>query len=85
MSDDDVLSGTEPTAVLIINPWESLCGRCGVPVLLSATHHTDESGVGPPEGCGARFTETGTEYANITIERLRQLRPDLPVVGGGVV
>jgi hypothetical protein len=72
---------TEPLATLIINVTESRCGRCGKPVMMQASRHTDVSGWPgqPGGGCGARFVDTSTDYPMITPDRLRAARPDLPV------
>lgn len=75
----------ELTATLIIGGTSSRCGLCGEKASMDATHHTDVPGYPgsrqPGGGCGARFVALDTDYAGVTAERLRELRPDLPVVG----
>jgi hypothetical protein len=73
---------SELTATLVINLLDSYCSHCRKPTLIrGVTHHTDISGYTPKPGggCGARFVDTSSDYAAVTTERLRELRPDLPV------
>lgn len=70
----------ELTAVLYINRSDSRCGHCRKGTLPDATHHVDISGwtPRPGQGCGARFVATDSDYAAITNDELRRMRPDLP-------
>ncbi|WP_030237573.1 hypothetical protein [Streptomyces sp. NRRL S-350] len=71
----------ELTATLFINITDSRCGNCRKPTMPSDTHHRDISGWNrrPGGGCGARFINTASDYALVPAERLREMRPDLPV------
>ncbi|MEW2071976.1 hypothetical protein [Streptomyces sp. NPDC007346] len=71
----------ELTATLVINRNDSYCDGCGKPTLPQRTHHTDISGWTPKPGggCGAQFTAMRSDYGGITVDELKDVRPDLPV------
>jgi hypothetical protein len=75
-------SAAEVTATLLVGDFQSRCGNCNKPTLLHGVHrHTDISGWRPQPGggCGARFVDIATLSRAVPAERLRELRPDLPV------
>lgn len=72
----------ELTATLIVNRSDSQCSHCGEPTLVTGvTHHVDVSGWAPEPGggCGARFVDIAAGHGAVSRERLREMRPDLPV------
>lgn len=70
----------DETAILIIGKWFSKCSKCGRNADSSELHHKMLHMEG--EGCGARFTEVGAEYAGDSAEEAcRSMRPDLPFIG----
>ncbi|MEV6676408.1 hypothetical protein AB0N09_05990 [Streptomyces erythrochromogenes] len=76
------ISVTEVTATLLVDDFESRCGNCRKQTLLhGVTRHTDISGWRPKPGggCGARFVNTASLSRAVSSDRLRELRPDLPV------
>lgn len=79
----------ELTATLIVSTTHSYCGHCRKNTLLRdgqgapVTHHVDVCGYSPKPGggCGARFVDISTDCWGVSPERLREIRPDLPVQG----
>jgi hypothetical protein len=69
-------------AVLFINRSDSRCGHCGKGTLTNAKRHDWVAGYGDrKKGCGAMFVMTSSDYGRgvVSDERLREIRPDLPV------
>ncbi|MGC5263892.1 hypothetical protein ACPXCO_23015 [Streptomyces cyaneofuscatus] len=83
-ADKPAPSAAEVTATLFVDNFESRCGNCQKPTLLHGVHrHTDISGWQPEPGggCGARFVNIASRSRAVSDARLRELRPDLPVLG----
>lgn len=70
----------ELTATLHVDLFHSWCGNCREHVMPKSATHAEGSGPqwGQP-GCGSRFTAIAASHAAVTADRLREIRPDLPV------
>ncbi|MGW6202136.1 hypothetical protein ACWF9B_00555 [Streptomyces sp. NPDC055089] len=80
-------SATEVTATLFVDDFDSRCGNCQKPTLLHGVNrHTDISGWQPQPGggCGARFVNIASRSRAVSDARLRELRPDLPLLDRNV-
>lgn len=66
---------------LIINMWNSQCGKCGKDCSPSEKRHKTVLGYGSDgeKGCGFKWKYVTTEYPHIEIG-VRKMRPDLKYI-----
>jgi hypothetical protein len=69
-------------ATLFINRNDSRCGACNRNADPFESAHLNETMYG--EGCGATYDAVSSDYSGVPglYERIREMRPDLPFVGG---
>ena len=70
---------SESTATLVVGGFRSTCSACRRNADPYESAHLNEAMQGP--GCGAVYTAISSSYVGMD-ERLREMRPDLPLVGG---
>ncbi|NUP16614.1 MAG: hypothetical protein HOZ81_10995 [Streptomyces sp.] len=79
---------TERTAVLMVDRYTTSCSRCRQGAFTADTHHDRiAAGWGTPDPrdrpCGARFVAISTARLEYKVDRLREIRPDLPAYEAG--
>lgn len=68
------------SATIEVGTWYSRCSACGENADPYETAHVMETMVG--EGCGATYTAITSQYLFPGVsERMREMRPDLPLAG----
>lgn len=69
-------------ATLYINLSDSRCGACNRSALPMDKRHETPCGYDQHDGCGALFTAVSTDYFGVAglHDRIREMRPDLPLV-----
>ncbi len=67
--------------ILVINPYNSFCGDCGLSADPEEKSHITKLGYHPGKGCGAKWTKVSTDYIGGDIEKhTQETRPDLEFV-----
>ncbi|MER7046758.1 hypothetical protein [Streptomyces jumonjinensis] len=70
---------TTKTATLLVDRSTSRCSNCGKGAFPQDSHHTRISGYSAKAPCGAKFVAIKSEHSLVTPDRLRGIRPDLPL------